>query len=82
MTLGTLNYGNYGIFLIGFCPSTVPVVGLESGQGAEANVECKAVVAKASESLPQRLRSLRNPYSLNALNPKPPKTRKPYSPGP
>ena len=29
MTLGTLNYGNYGIFLImgnaGFCPSTVVV---------------------------------------------------------
>ena len=29
MTLRTLNYGNYGIFLImgnaGFCPSTVPL---------------------------------------------------------
>ena len=29
MTLRTLNYGNYGIFLImgnaGFCPSTVPM---------------------------------------------------------
>ena len=33
MTLRTLNYGNYGIFLImgnaGFCPSTVVVVEVE-----------------------------------------------------
>ena len=33
MTLRTLNYGNYGIFLImgnaGFCPSAVSQVGLE-----------------------------------------------------
>ena len=32
MTLRTLNYGNYGIFLImgnaGFCPSTVPIVSI------------------------------------------------------
>ena len=32
MTLRTLNYGNYGIFLImgnaGFCPSTVLMVGI------------------------------------------------------
>ena len=38
MTLRTLNYGNYGIFLImghaGFCPSTVVLVELLSrGQG-------------------------------------------------
>ena len=37
MTLRTLNYGNYGIFLImgnaGFCPSTVCVAGRSCQEG-------------------------------------------------
>ena len=49
MTLRTLNYGNYGIFLIvgnaGFCPSTVgiPKKGLEWKAGAYTRLFLKVV---------------------------------------
>ena len=71
MTLRTLNYGNYGIFLImgnaGFCPSAVSPV-----QEEDSLLNCSMI-----QPTPPKVHVLSTKKLWTTLNPKPPEALNP-----